>query len=45
MSSNSIQIIHQLHHDFQELVEFVTNAESQSLCAKMSETTLPKKLV
>jgi len=39
MSSNSIQIVPQLHRDFQELVEFVTNAESQSRTAYEVELT------
>ena len=45
MSSNSIQIVHQLHRDFQELVEFVTNAESQSRTAYEVELTLFRHLL
>lgn len=40
MSSNSVQIIHQLHRDFQELVEYVTGEESQSRTAYEVELTL-----
>jgi hypothetical protein len=40
MSSNPVQIVHQLHRDFQELVEYVTNAESQSRTAYEVELTL-----
>ena len=40
MSSNPIQIVHQLHRDFQELIEYVTNAETQSRTAYEVKLTL-----
>ena len=45
MSSNPIQIVHQLHRDFQELIEYVTNAESQSRTAYEVELTLFRSLL
>jgi hypothetical protein len=45
MSSNSDQIVHQLQHDFQELVEYVTNAESQTRTAYEVELTLFRRLL
>lgn len=45
MSSNSIQIVHQVHRDFQELVEYVTNAESQTRTAYEVELTLFRSLL
>jgi hypothetical protein len=45
MSSNSVQIVQQLHRDFQELVEYVTNAESQSRTAYEIELTLFRRLL
>lgn len=45
MSSNSVQIIHQLHRGFQELVEYVTGEESQSRTAYQVELTLFKRLL
>jgi hypothetical protein len=45
MSSNSVQIVHQLHRDFQELVEYVTNAKSQSRTAYEVELTLFRRLL
>jgi hypothetical protein len=45
MSSNSAQIEHQLHHDFQELVEYVTGTESQSRIAYEVELTLFRRLL
>jgi hypothetical protein len=45
MSSNSVQIIHQLHRDFQELVEYVTGEESQSRTAYEVELTLFRRLL
>jgi hypothetical protein len=45
MSSNSLEIVHQLHRDFQELVEYVTNAESQSRTAYEVELTLFRRLL
>jgi hypothetical protein len=45
MSSNSTPIIHQIHRDFQELVEYVTSAESQSRTAYEVEFSLFRKLL
>lgn len=45
MSSNSVQIIHQIHRDFQELVEYVTSEESQSRTAYEVELTLFRRLL
>lgn len=45
MSSNSMQIVHQLHRDFQELVEYVTSEESQSRTAYEVELTLFRRLL
>jgi hypothetical protein len=45
MSSNSMPIIHQLHHDFQELIEFVTGEGSWSRTAYQVELTLFRKLL
>lgn len=45
MSSNSDQIVHQLQHNFQELVEYVTNAESQTRTAYEVELTLFRRLL
>jgi hypothetical protein len=45
MSSNSVQIIHQLHRDFQELVEYVAGEASQSRTAYEVELTLFKRLL
>jgi hypothetical protein len=45
MSSNPVQIVHQLHRDFQELVEYVTNAESQSRTAYEVELNLFRSLL
>jgi hypothetical protein len=45
MSSNPVQIVHQLHRDFQELVEYVTNAESRSRTAYEVELTLFRSLL
>jgi hypothetical protein len=45
MSSNSMPIIHQLHQDFQELVEFVTGEGSRSRTAYEVEFTLFRKLL
>ena len=45
MSSNSTQITHQLHHDFQELIEYVTGEGSQSRTAYEVELTLFRKLL
>jgi hypothetical protein len=44
MSSNSVQIIHQIHRDFQELVEYVTSEESQTRTAYEVELTLFRRL-
>jgi hypothetical protein len=45
MSSNSTLIIHQLHHDFQELIEYVTGKGSWSRTAYKVEFTLFRKLL
>ncbi len=45
MSSNSVQIIHQLHRDFQELVEYVTGKEAQSRTAYEVELALFRRLL
>ena len=45
MSSNSTPIIHQIHRDFQGLVEYVTSAESQSRTAYEVELNLFRKLL
>ena len=45
MSSNSTLIIHQLHHDFQELIEYVTGQGSWSHTAYKVELTLFRKLL
>ena len=45
MSSNSTLIIHQLHHDFQELIEYVTGKGSRSRTAYKVELTLFRKLL
>jgi hypothetical protein len=45
MSSNSVQIIHQIHRDFQELVEYVTGEESRSRTAYEVELTLFRQLL
>jgi hypothetical protein len=45
MSSNSALIIHQLHHDFQELIEYVTGKGSWSRTAYKVEFTLFRKLL
>ena len=45
MSSNSVEIVHQLHRDFQELVEYVTNTESQTRTAYEVELKLFRSLL
>ena len=45
MSSNSAQIVHQIHREFQELVEYVTGDESQSRTAHEVELTLFRQLL
>jgi len=45
MSSNSVQIVHQIHRDFQELVEYVTGKEAQSRKAHEVELTLFRRLL
>ena len=42
MSSNSVQIVHQIHREFHELVEYVTGEKSQSRTAYEVELTLFK---
>jgi hypothetical protein len=45
MSSNSEPIIHQLRHDFQELIEYVTGEGSRSRTAYEVEFTLFRRLL
>lgn len=45
MSSNSAQIVHLLHHDFQDLVEYVMGDGSQSRTAYEVELTLFQRLL
>jgi len=45
MSSNSVRIVHQLHRDFQELVEYVTGKEAQTQTAYDVELTLFRRLL
>ena len=45
MSSNSAQIIHQVRHDFEQLIEYVTDEASQSRTAYEVELTLFKRLL
>lgn len=45
MSSNPTQIVHELKHDFHELIEFVTNAESRTRTAYVVELTLFRSLL
>jgi len=45
MSSNSVQMIQQLHHDFQELIEYLTGESSQSRTAYEVELTLFRQLL
>jgi hypothetical protein len=45
MSSNSDHIIHQLRHDFQELIEYVTDEGSRSRKAYEVEYTLFRRLL
>jgi hypothetical protein len=45
MSSNSGQIVHQLQQDFQEMVEYVSNAESQTRTAYEVELSLFRSLM
>lgn len=45
MSSNSELIIHQLHHDFQELIEYVTGERSRSRTAYEVEFNLFRRLL
>lgn len=45
MFSNSEPIIHQLRHDFQELIEYVTGEESRSRTAYEVEFTLFRRLL
>jgi hypothetical protein len=45
MSSNSAQIVHQIHREFHELVEYVTGEESQSRTAYEVELTLFRRLL
>jgi hypothetical protein len=45
MSSNSAQIIQQMHHDFKNLVEYVTDEASRSRTAYEVELTLFRRLL
>ena len=45
MSSNSEPIIHQLRHDFQELIEYVTGEGARSRTAYEVEFTLFRRLL
>jgi hypothetical protein len=45
MSSNSDQIVHQIHREFHELVEYVTGEKSQSRTAYEVEMTLFRRLL
>jgi len=45
MSSNSAQIVQQIHRDFKDLVEYVTDEASQSRTAYEVELTLFKRLL
>jgi hypothetical protein len=45
MSSNSTQIVHQLKQDFQELIDFVTDADSKTRTAYEVELTLFRSLL
>jgi hypothetical protein len=45
MSSNSVPIVHQLHRDFQDLVEYVTGPEAQTRSAYEVELTLFRRLL
>ena len=45
MSSNSVQIVHQLHRDFQELVEYVTSEKAETQTAYEVELTLFRRLL
>ncbi len=45
MSSNPTQIVHQLKHDLQELIEFVTDAESRTRTAYEVELRLFRSLL
>ncbi|NIS83033.1 MAG: hypothetical protein GTO14_23170, partial [Anaerolineales bacterium] len=45
MSFNSDPIIHQLHRDFQELIEYVSDEGSWSRTAYETERTLFRKLL
>jgi len=45
MSSNSVQIVHQVHREFHELVEYVTGEQSQSRTAYEVELTLFRRLL
>lgn len=45
MSSNSEQIIQQVRHDFEQLIEYVTDKASQSRTAYETEVTLFRRLL
>ena len=45
MSSNSAQIVHDLHRGFQELIEYVTDTESRSRTAYEVELSLFRRLL
>ncbi len=45
MSSNSAHIVHQIHQDFKDLIEYVTGEKSQSRTAYEVELTLFRRLL
>lgn len=45
MSSNSAHIVHQIHKDFKDLIEYVTGKESQTRTAHEVELTLFRRLL
>jgi hypothetical protein len=45
MSSNSAHIVHQIHQDFKDLIEYVTGKESQTRTAYEVELTLFRRLL
>jgi hypothetical protein len=45
MSSNSAHIVHQIHQDFKDLIEYVTGKESQTRTAHEVELTLFRRLL
>ncbi|MDY7078522.1 MAG: hypothetical protein SXV54_16525 [Chloroflexota bacterium] len=45
MSSNSVQVVHQLYRDFQKLVEYMTSKGAQTQTAYEVELTLFRRLL